>query len=153
VIRKLTYSVLALSLLGTPALAGETGPAASDDAPAIVEVREAPTAVRSERRQTTLERWRGGPYVRASAAENERLRSEALDRTLPVQSPLGTVFTGENQRIRDEALDKSLPISNPAFATGTVFGVENEMIRNEALDKSLPIQIPAFATGFGTAGF
>jgi hypothetical protein len=148
VTRKIAYSILALSLLAGPAFADESREARTDDAPAIVEVREAKPA-----RLSTRDRWRGAPYVRASAAENERLRSEALDRALPVQSPLGTVFGVENERIRSEALDKALPIQNPAFATGTVFGLENEQIRNEALDKSLPIQNPALATGFPAIGF
>lgn len=149
-IRKLASFAFSLSLLAAPALADEAPSArtASDEAPAIVEVREAAPV-----RTSTLDRWRGAPYVRASAAENERLRSEALDRALPVQSPLGTVFGVENERLRSEALDKALPIRNPAFATGGVLGVENEQLRNEALDKALPIQVPTFATGFGGAGF
>lgn len=150
-IRNLAFSVLAIGLLAAPALADEAAPVSKrDDAPAVVTLPDA----RPER-LSTRDRWRGGPYVRASAAENERLRSEALDRALPVQSPLATAFGVENERLRSEALDKALPIGNPAFASGTggVFGLESEQIRAQALDKALPISIPSFATGYGVSGF
>lgn len=75
-------------------------------------------------RLSTLDRWRGKPYLRSSA--DETVRSHALDLALPpansafqgganLQSP--SVYSNEDF-IRYQALDKALPAFNPAFVGG-----------------------------------
>jgi hypothetical protein len=49
-------------------------------------VKEAPV-----RRPTTLERWRGGPRLRATHADT-LVRQEALDKTLPIMTNTPNLF-------------------------------------------------------------
>jgi hypothetical protein len=76
------------------------------------------------KRLSTLDRWRGRPYVRSTADEN--LRSRALDMALP---PANEAFQGggslgahaafaSEHAIRAEALDFFLPPANSAFGGG-----------------------------------
>ncbi len=81
--RIILISVFILGLVASPALAG--------DVPAETQTSE-PVAekVRKERpRQSTYERWRGGP--RGQRASNEVLRAEALNKMLP---PANRAFNG-----------------------------------------------------------
>ena len=121
--------IVASSFLGVPVLAGE--PSLSDS-PATVEASQkrviVPLPRLTRRSLSTRERWRGTPYTRSAAAD-EQIRAEALDKALPVISSAaggslpGFGFAGENTLLRSEALDKALPvISNPTTNSGIGFG-------------------------------
>jgi hypothetical protein len=78
-IRLATIAALGALLFAAPSFATD----AKDSEKAAVSaaaptVKEAPL-----RRRTTLERWRGGPYARASHTDT-LIRQEALDKTLPI---------------------------------------------------------------------
>ncbi len=78
-IRLATIAALGALLLAGPSFATDAQdseqPAVSAAAPTV---KEAPM-----RRRTTLERWRGGPYLRATHTDT-LVRQEALDKTLPM---------------------------------------------------------------------
>jgi hypothetical protein len=78
-IRLATIAALGALLFAAPSFAtdakGSEKAAVSAAAPTV---KEAPV-----RRRTTVERWRGAPYVRASHTDT-LIRQEALDKTLPI---------------------------------------------------------------------
>jgi hypothetical protein len=45
---------------------------------------ERATVAKAERRPTTVERWRGAPYLRSASYNDALIRQEALDKSLPV---------------------------------------------------------------------
>jgi len=88
-LRLTTIIFLAIGLTAAPALAGEPA----------VETTKATAETKIEKRrdlprQTTIERWRGGPRLRGGVSE-EQLRSQAMDvQLLPVNQAFanGGVF-------------------------------------------------------------
>lgn len=97
-----SFAVFASLFLAGPALADS--PVSSGDEPIVSRATEAEPATTatpardSERRLSSWQRWRGKPYLRSGAPgvppNQIDLRSEALDKALPIQTPYngGSVF-------------------------------------------------------------
>jgi hypothetical protein len=111
---RLIVSALAFCLVSTAAFASDE-PAGQDAVTVTAASDSSVQAAPAKRRLTTAERWRGRPYLRA--AENELIRSEALDKRLPpAQPPFSSGFglnTAGSEVLRSHALDRNIPLSMP----------------------------------------
>jgi hypothetical protein len=85
--RLATFAALGALLVAAPSFATDADPSTDQVAvsAAVPQVEKAP----ERRRQTTLERWRGGP--KRAAHSDSLIRQEALDKTLPIVTHTATI--------------------------------------------------------------
>jgi hypothetical protein len=63
-----------------------SAPSLAEDAKTDARTERAPVAKQESRRLTTVERWRGAPYLRSASYNDALIRQEALDKALPAVS-------------------------------------------------------------------
>jgi hypothetical protein len=75
-------TVTAIAALAATLLA--SAPSFAEDAKSEARSERAPVVKPESRRPTTVERWRGGPYLRSGSYNDALIRHEALDKSIPV---------------------------------------------------------------------
>jgi hypothetical protein len=75
-------TITAIAALAATLLA--SAPSFAEDAKSEARSERAPVVKPESRRPTTVERWRGAPYLRSASYNDALIRQEALDKSLPV---------------------------------------------------------------------